>query len=254
MNLVINASEALGEAPGEIRVATRLGRPGAEPADAVHAFDMPKGNCVCLEVSDTGAGMTPATLARVFDPFFTTKFTGRGLGLAATLGIVRTHRGALTVNSTPGRGSTFRLFLPAATRPSEPTVPVIAIAAMPAEGVTLLVVDDEPTVLHTADALLRHHRYTTVLAADGLAAVREFKATPDRFAAVMLDLTMPGLDGAEVLREIRALRPAARVLVMSGFSEADVLHRLRGLGEVTLLHKPFTLATMLAKLNEALAS
>ncbi len=254
MNLVINASEALSETSGEIRVTTRLGQPNAESADAVHAFDVPAGDCVCLEVSDTGAGMSPATLARVFDPFFTTKFTGRGLGLAATLGIVRTHHGALTVKSTLGRGSTFRLFLPAATRVPEPTAPVIAVTAAPVDERTLLVVDDEPTVLHTTAALLRHHRYSTVLAADGVAGVREFKAAPDRFVAVMLDLTMPGLDGAEVLREIRALRPAARVLIMSGFSETDVLHRLRGLGKITLLHKPFTLETMLAKLNETLAS
>ncbi len=252
MNLVINASEALGEAPGEIRVTTRLGRPTAEPADAVHAFDVPSGDCICLEVSDTGEGMSPATLARVFDPFFTTKFTGRGLGLAATLGIVRTHHGALTVQSTVGRGSTFRLFLPAAAPRAGYPGQTITVTPAPASGGTLLVVDDEPTVLATADALLRHHGYTTVLAADGIAALKTFRAEPDRFTAIMLDLTMPGLDGAEVLREIRALRPAARVLVMSGFSEQDVLHRLRGLGEVVLLPKPFTLETMLRQLGAVL--
>jgi CheY-like chemotaxis protein len=196
--------------------------------------------------------MTPATLARVFDPFFTTKFTGRGLGLAATLGIVRTHHGALAVLSTVGQGSTFRLFLPAAAGALVPASVAVPPPPVPASGGTLLIVDDEPTVLHTADALLRYHGYATVLATDGIEAVRIFRETPDRFAAIMLDLTMPGLDGAEVLREVRALRPAARVLVMSGFSEQDVLHRLRGLGEVALLHKPFTWETMLGKLGEAL--
>ena len=253
MNLVINASESLGEANGEIRVTTRLGRPDAEPADVLHAFDLPAGACVCLEVTDSGAGMSPATLARVFDPFFTTKFTGRGLGLAATLGIVRTHHGALAVHSAVGQGSTFRLYLPAvAGTVVSPPVPA-PLPPPPTRSGTLLIVDDEPTVRHTADALLRFHGYTTVLAADGLEAVRIFRENPDRFAAIMLDLTMPGLDGAEVLREVRALRPATRVLVMSGFSEQDVLHRLRGLGRVALLHKPFTLETMLEKLDEALA-
>ncbi len=251
MNLVINASESLSEEPGEIRVRTRVGQPKDTPAEAAHLFEFPPGDGVCLEVEDTGCGMTPETIARVFDPFFTTKFTGRGLGLAATLGIVRTHRGALTVSSTPGGGSTFRLFLPIATDepvPAPPAAPPVA-----ASGGTLLIVDDEPSVRQTAELLLQHHGYTTAVAADGIAAVNLFRATPDRFDAVLLDLTMPGLDGAEVLREIRALRPAARVLVMSGFSEQDVLHRLRGLGAVTLLHKPFTLDTLLAKVGEALA-
>ncbi len=166
-----------------------------------------------------------------------------------TLHIAIDHPSA--VQSAAGHGSTFRLFLPAATPLAAPEVPTAAPPAEPAANLTLLVVDDEPSVLHTADALLRHYGYATVLAGDGIAAVQAFKAEPDRFAAIMLDLTMPGLDGAEVLREIRVLRPAARVLVMSGFSEADVLHRLRGLGRVTLLHKPFTLDTMLAKLREA---
>jgi PAS domain S-box-containing protein len=252
MNLVINASESLGDAPGEIRVRTRAGHPADNPADAAHLFDFPATEGVCLEVEDTGSGMPPETIARIFDPFFTTKFTGRGLGLAATLGIVRTHHGALTVSSTPGRGSTFRLFLPAATHSPAAVTPPTPPPA-PAHDTTLLIVDDEPSVLQTTDALLQYHGFATATAADGIAAVNLFRATPDRFDAVLLDLTMPGLDGAEVLRELRTLRPAARVLVMSGFSEHDVLHRLRGLGPVTLLHKPFELETLLAKVNEVLA-
>jgi two-component system cell cycle sensor histidine kinase/response regulator CckA len=250
MNLVINASEALGEAGGEIRITTRTARPEPTTGGLNYAFDLPAGDCVCLEITDTGQGMTPATLGRIFDPFFTTKFAGRGLGLAAVLGIVRAHNGALTVRSALGQGSTFSLYLPASTQAVKtPTASAAAVPTRNGHG-TILIADDEPVVLTTAAAVLRHHGYETVLATDGHEAVREFKADPRRFAAVLLDLTMPGLDGAEVLRVIRAVQPKTRVLMMSGFSEQDVLNRLRGLGEVAILRKPFTQDTLLARIGE----
>jgi two-component system, cell cycle sensor histidine kinase and response regulator CckA len=251
MNLVINASEALGDGAGEIRLTTRMARPEALGGGVNFSFDLPAGDCVCLEVADTGQGMAPATLARIFDPFFTTKFAGRGLGLAAVLGIVRAHNGALTVQSALGHGSKFRLFLPATTHAAPTPVP-ITVAAAPARngGGTILIADDEPDVLATADAVLRHHGFSTVLASDGHEAARLFRAQPHAFAAVLLDLTMPGFDGAEVLRVIRAVHPGARVLVMSGFSEQDVFNRLRGLGEVAILRKPFTRETLIARVSD----
>jgi PAS domain S-box-containing protein len=253
MNLVINASEALADSPGEIRIATRLGRPVTGSDGVTHSFDLPPTDCVCVEIADSGEGMSGATLNRIFDPFFTTKFAGRGLGLAAVLGIVRVHRGALTVQSTPGQGTTFRLFLPASKvvtpgAKSEPPFP-----PRPGTGGTILIADDEPAVLATADAVLQHHGYRTVLASDGTQAVQRFRENPQGFASVLLDLTMPGLDGAEVLRIIRAERPATPVLVMSGFSEADVVNRLRGLGQVTILRKPFTQDLLLSRIAEAAA-
>ena len=254
MNLVINASEALGEATGDIRLTTRMARPEPPPGGIIHSFDLPAGESVCLEIADTGHGMSPATLARIFDPFFTTKFAGRGLGLAAVLGIVRAHHGALTVESTPGQGTTFRLFLPAAAHFPKPAAAPTPRLPPRAAGGTILLVDDEPVVLATADALLRHHGYKTVLASDGHEAVHQFRASPRGFAAVLLDLTMPGLDGGEVLRVIRALNPDVRVLIMSGFSEHDILARVRGQGPVPVLRKPFTLETLLAKLAETIAS
>ena len=253
MNLVINASESLGDAAGTIHLRTRPGRPDPQPGDVVHSFDLPAGNCVCLEVIDTGGGMDAATLARVFDPFFTTKFTGRGLGLAATLGIVRTHHGALVVRSSPGRGSTFQLFLGACVA-MPAAQPAPAAPPPPNAGGRVLLVDDEPAVLRSADVLLRSRGYDTVLATDGVEALEKFRATPTGFTAVLLDLTMPRLDGAEVLREIRALNPSARVLIMSGFSEQDVRDRLRGLGPIEFLHKPFALQTLLTRLGEVITA
>jgi hypothetical protein len=117
-------------------------------------------------------------------------------------------------------------------------------------GGTILIAEDEPVVLATADALLRHHGYQTVLAADGHEAVHLFRVSPLGFSAVLLDLTMPGLDGAEVLRALRTVNPAVRVLVMSGYSEQDIFNRLHGQGEVAVLRKPFTQETLIARLAE----
>jgi CheY-like chemotaxis protein len=253
MNLVINASEALDGGSGEIRLRTQLGRPEETPGGVVHSFDLPAGECVCLEIADTGHGMGPATLARVFDPFFTTKFTGRGLGLAAVLGIMRVHNGALTVHSLPGTGTTFRLYFAATPTLVAPAGSNPATPPAKANGETLLIVDDEPIVLATADVLLRNAGYQTVLAADGHDAMRKFRADPRGFAGVLLDLTMPGLDGSEVLREMRAINPKVRVLITSGFSEHDILARVRGQQDVPLLRKPFTHETLIARVAELIA-
>lgn len=254
MNLVINASDALGEAPGEINLITRLGRPRIAPGVVLHSFDLPEKNSVCLEVHDTGQGMTPETLARVFDPFFTTKFAGRGLGLAAVLGIVRAHRGALTVESTPGHGTRFSLFLPAVEQAAPPSsqATLTTNSSQPVSGI-ILVADDEPVVLATTDKLLRRRGYQTMLATDGLEAVQKFRDNPDGFAAVLLDLTMPGLDGAEALRAIRKLNPKTPVLLTSGYSERDVLDRLHDQGPVPVLRKPFTNETLLDSIAKVIA-
>lgn len=251
LSLVTNAAEALGDGSGEVRIATRVARPDPS-AGVCHAFDVPPGDCVCIEVSDTGHGMTPVTLARIFEPFFTTKFTGRGLGLAAGLGIVRTHHGALTVDSTPGQGSVFRLHLPV-SRSAKPTFALSISGSVsptrPRAG-TVLIADDEPGVLETTSALLRYQGFETVLAIDGHDAVRQFNAAPRRFAAILLDLTMPGLGGAEALRAIRAVNASVPALVMSGFSEQDVFERVRGLGHVAIVRKPFTQEMLLSRMAE----
>jgi two-component system cell cycle sensor histidine kinase/response regulator CckA len=255
MNLVINASDALGDATGEIRVSTYLGRFEVSPGTLVHSFAELPGDSVCLEVSDTGQGMAPETLRRIFEPFFTTKFTGRGLGLAAVLGIVRACRGTLAVESVPGRGTTFRLYLPAASGPARAGQGLPAAEAAEAgEHRTILVADDEPEVLLTVVNVLRHHGYETVAARDGHEAVERFVANPDLFAAVVLDLTMPGLDGAEALRKIREVSAKTPVLLMSGYSSQNVIDRLQGLKHIEFLQKPFTRATLLAGLAKALAA
>jgi PAS domain S-box-containing protein len=252
MNLVINASEALGERDGTVRVSTGTVRMNAEElAKASASPDAKEGEYVWLEVSDTGCGMDADVLKRIFDPFFTTKFTGRGLGLAAVLGIVRGHRGALTVTSTLGKGTCFRVLLPASADAAE----MGAAATIPDEewkGSGLaLVVDDEETVRSVATRLLDFLGFQTVTASNGREALEIFPTIPGvRF--VFLDLTMPHMDGQETLREMRKLRPDVRVLIMSGFSAQEVANRFAKDGHVDFIQKPFNLALAREKIRRLL--
>ncbi|MBI3884380.1 MAG: transporter substrate-binding domain-containing protein [Opitutae bacterium] len=237
MNLVLNASESFGANPGLIRVASRLVPlgPGGLPR-GLPSGDLPAGAYVCLEISDTGCGMTPPVVERIFDPFFTTKFTGRGLGLAAVLGIVRSHRGALTVASSPGRGSVFQVYLPAASPPPPPR----ANPAAPPPGTAVLVVEDEAPVRQLVLAVLRRGGFDAVGAADGPEALEIFRADPGRYFLALVDLSLPGMDGPAVLGALRARHPALAATIMSGHHEAAAREACASCGPVDFLQKPFT--------------
>ena len=255
MNLLINAGEAIGDASGTISVVTGTVRPGAEWfADAQVAPETPEEEYVFLEVRDSGCGMSAETLARVFEPFFTTKFTGRGLGLAAVLGIVRGHRGALKVTSEIGRGTTFRLLLPAAG----PLPPAAMTLASPAgtslRRALILVVDDEETVRKTVQRLVESMGCDVVTAVDGQDGVEKFRQLSERIAAVVLDLTMPRMDGVEALHGMRGVRGDVRVLLMSGFAEAQALARFAGAGVDGFLQKPFNARDLCDKLRIVLGA
>jgi len=221
MNLVLNASEALGPSGGTVRVATGAGTFDAGAFARSPAGGDPKaGAYVWLEVRDDGVGMDAATLAQMFDPFFTTKFVGRGLGMAAVLGIVRAHAGAIDVESAPGRGTTIRVFFPAAdaARDVAPRAPAPRL-----EGRGLvLVVDDEPQVRRMAELLLRDFGFDVLVAADGAEAIDVLRANADRVDAVLLDRTMPRMDGIETLRELRRIAPAVPVVMTSGYGATIV--------------------------------
>jgi two-component system cell cycle sensor histidine kinase/response regulator CckA len=244
MNLVINAAEAIGDRGGHIAIATGVADINAATlARAVGGAGRKPGAYVFVEVRDTGPGMTPDVLAKIFDPFFTTKFTGRGLGLAAVLGIVRGHEGALHVESTPGQGTTFRLLLPSI--PAAPAPPARVTTANPWQrAASVLVVDDDDSVRTVATAMLRSFGFTTQAAEDGYAGLAAFRAEPAGFDLIVLDLLMPGLTGEQTLVELRRLRPGVRVLIISGFNEGDLLTRHAGGGPLAYLHKPFTRASL----------
>jgi len=240
MNLVINASEAIGPEPGLITVTTRVvGDAAGEAAGAGTSSPGRAGTHVCLEITDTGCGMSAETKTRIFDPFFTTKFTGRGLGLAAVHGIVRGHHGVMAVESEPGQGTTFRLLFPAATGVADP-LHRPAEAAVPWRGSgTVLVVDDEEAVRQVCCAMLKKLGFSVVVAAEGQAAIEAFQAEPDRYALVLLDLTMPQPDGRQVFTALRRVRKDVPTVLMSGFNEEEVLSEFAGVRFDGFLQKPF---------------
>jgi len=208
------------------------------------------GRYVTLEVSDTGCGMTPEVIARIFDPFFTTKFTGRGLGLSALLGIVRSHGGGLKVYSEPGKGTSMKLFLPAAD-------PVVGdgASATPApwrgRG-SLLVVDDETDARAVARAMGTHLGFHVIEASDGEEAVAIFQRRKEEFTLVLMDLTMPRMDGREAFLRMREIDPTVPVVLTSGFSENDAVSDFAGRGLAGFLPKPYQRSQFDAIMRQAM--
>jgi CheY-like chemotaxis protein/two-component sensor histidine kinase len=246
MNLVINASEALDDREGTIVVETGVMHADASFLTAAHSFaELSPGSYVFLEVRDNGCGMTAEVQGRIFDPFFSTKFTGRGLGLAAVLGIVRAHSGALRVLSEPGQGTTFRLLLrpsdaPVSERMAETSTPERLGASV------VLVVDDENAVRLLTSRILKAAGFEVMEAADGKAAVEMYSRDPARVQLVLLDLMMPHLDGEEALREMRRVRADVRAILMSGFSEQELTQRFADAPPAGYLQKPFAREQLLA--------
>jgi signal transduction histidine kinase/CheY-like chemotaxis protein len=246
LNLVTNAAEAVQEPHGLVTVQTHLesnGVRGKQPlSDDV-------GTTLHLQVQDTGAGMDPETQARVFEPFFSTKFTGRGLGLAAVCGIVQSHGGTVEVESLEGRGSTFEVTLPAERRRSggpvpEASSPVAQPPGPSARSGEILVVDDEPAVREILRESLEELGYRTRCLASGRAAVDSCSAGWKQPVAILLDLTMPELDGIATLEALREAGCTAPVVLMSGYAEAEVRERVDASTASAFLHKPFDLDTL----------
>jgi CheY-like chemotaxis protein len=252
MNLVINASEALEDKTGSILIRTGVEQVDGAPPDASFATDLPPGDYVFLEVSDNGCGMDRETLSKIFDPFFTTKFVGRGLGLAAVSGIVRAHRGALRITSEPGRGSLFRILFRSCRAPADPLPAPYSAPALWRGSGTVLLADDEPAVRAVTSQMLKGLGFDVLPAADGQGAIAAFREHLDDIVAVVLDLTMPHMSGEDTLREIRRLRPDVPVLLVSGFSEQDVMTRFCGQAASDFLAKPFKVAELREKMQAVL--
>jgi two-component system cell cycle sensor histidine kinase/response regulator CckA len=252
LNLVINASEAIGDAAGTVTLRTRLEHCSHADLDSRYLpAPLPAGDYVVLEVTDTGSGMDEQTRMRLFDPFFTTKFSGRGLGLAAVLGIVRGHRGTIQVESQPGRGSTFRVLLPASERPASEQAAPTNQGEWRGHGCVLLV-DDEAHVREVGKDMLEHLGFEVSVACGGRGAIDMFAASPAAFVLALVDLTMPHLDGIEVTRRLLAIRPELPVLLTSGYTEEESAERGNSAGVRDFVAKPFSLEALRLKLQAAL--
>jgi CheY-like chemotaxis protein len=254
MNLITNAAEAIGAAGGRIDVATGvLSATRADLERMLLGEELREGPYVFVEVADTGGGMTPETRARIFDPFFTTKFTGRGLGLAAVLGIVRAHRGAIEIESAPGKGTRFRVLFPAGPRAerSARANPGPAPARAAHQG-KLLVVDDDPGVLEVASETLARAGFDVLRAKDGAAAVAAFQEHAGEIRAVLLDLNMPGASGEDTFDAIRRIRPDAKIILISGYSQERTAGHFANPERVSFLQKPFLPSTLLERVHALL--
>jgi PAS domain S-box-containing protein len=252
MNLIRNASEALVEGRGNICVATGkihcdAGSLHAEP----FAEGLAEGDYVFLEVTDNGCGMTAEVKAQMFEPFFTTKFQGRGLGLAATLGIVRGHGGTMQVHSAPGAGTAVRVLLPVSGAPAPPVAGPHARFPLEEQKGTVLVADDEEVVREVAVEMLEAVGFRTLLAKDGLEALEQFQQHANEVSLVLLDFTMPRQNGDEVFRELRRLRPDLPVVLMSGYAPAELRPRFREAEPSICLQKPFSHESLFAAVRQA---
>ncbi len=244
LNLLTNAAEAIGDQNGTVTLSAEyLTAPRIDGGDAAW---------VHIVVEDTGAGMSADVLARIFDPFFTTKMMGRGLGLSAVRGIVNSLGGRLDVQSAPGKGTRFEVFLPAGLAPEEGASTSGAAPRVTTQG-TVLVVDDEESLRRLARRALESMGQTVVEAADGVNGLRRFHEHANALTLVVLDLTMPGMGGAELLREIRRTHPTLRAIIASGYDLADALSAAPRDRYTTFLQKPFGIRALQAAVAEALA-
>jgi PAS domain S-box-containing protein len=253
MNLVINASEAIGDRGGVITVCT--GHMQCDSSYLAGTFvdeQLPAGRYVFLEVSDDGMGMDDVTRGRIFEPFFTTKFTGRGLGLSAVLGIMRGHKGAIKVYSEPGKGTTIKVLFPASSAPAQPLEGDPPKERQWRGSGAVLMADDEETVRKVGGQMLAHLGFRPILAADGQQALSSFLLHKESIVCVIVDLTMPAMDGEETFQEIHRIDPQIPVILSSGYNEQEAVQRFVGKGLAGFLQKPYQLSQLRQKLQEVL--
>jgi two-component system cell cycle sensor histidine kinase/response regulator CckA len=250
MNLVTNASEAIGDKPGVLTVSSSVRECDASYLAETRTVNKPNpGRYIVLEVSDTGCGMDDAVRAKLFDPFFTTKFVGRGLGMSAVLGIVQGHHGAIMVSSKPRKGTVISVLFPAVVKLAEISTirPPISLTVPTASSATLsgtvLVADDEAQVRTLMEMLLQRMGFNVLSASDGQSAVEMFRQNAAEIKFVLIDFTMPNLDGRKALAEIRQIRPEVKVILTSGYESGDVMDRYQQHGFDAFIQKPCDIET-----------
>ncbi|GAB4318251.1 MAG: hypothetical protein Kow0059_11620 [Candidatus Sumerlaeia bacterium] len=255
MNLIINAAEAIGHNDGSIAVTTGVLFADSAYLAATFLYEQQReGRYVFVEVADTGCGMDAATQSRIFDPFFSTKATGRGLGLGAVLGIVRSHGGFVCVTSHVGKGTTIRTGFPVQETPARlPTPEPVQQQPGRLDG-TILVVDDDETARGLVRRVLEKAGASVLTAADGMSALTAFQDNATAVRAVLLDLILPDIPGEEVFHRLRRIGPHVPIIAMSGYNEHLVLHRLAGQQAAGFIQKPFLPSELISKVSAVLKS
>lgn len=253
MNLILNAAEAIGENTGEIIISTYQKDITTNDDHYWQKTTVPlsPGKYVCLRVQDDGIGMDDLTLAKIFDPFFTTKFTGRGLGLAALLGIVRGHKGGLYVATKPNEGTIFELLFPIAEQETA-VLAETAVPPLPQNAGTILIIDDEAPVRDAVIDILEMEHIFVLTAADGKAGIAIYQGRKETIDLILLDLSMPGLSGRETFQALRQVDPNVKIILSSGYHQGEVYRQFSGENVTDFLAKPYHMATLVQKIKQYL--
>jgi len=253
MNLVMNASDAIGEKSGVISITTGLMKVDSAYLASSSINDvLPEGSYVYLEISDTGCGMEASVQERIFEPFFTTKFTGHGLGMSAVLGIVRGHQGTINVSSQLNSGSTFKVLLPICAQLPETLPPNSESSQKEQVSGTILIVDDEESIREIAVVILEEMGYSTLTAVDGEHAVNIYREHQDDISAVLLDLTMPNMNGETCFTKLQEINSKVKVVICSGYNEIESTTRFAGQGLAGFIQKPYLPEALQKKLQAIL--
>jgi CheY-like chemotaxis protein/two-component sensor histidine kinase len=253
MNLLLNAVQAIADKAGSVTIVTSMQH--ITETDSRYwqhtSQALAPGHYVTLEVHDTGYGMAEVVKSRIFDPFFTTKAEGRGLGLAAVLGIVRGHQGGIRVYSEAGQGTTFKLLFPVAQSEQLPKEDKPEIQPIPKKGV-VLVIDDEAAVREAVNDILSDLGLEVIAAPNGESGLSLFQERSEEIELVLLDLSMPGLSGEDTFRALREIAPNVRVILSSGYNEAEATRRFVGKGLAGFLQKPYDINALISKVQHYL--
>lgn len=255
MNLILNASEAIGNASGSITLMTYLTECDEELIDHLSMnYSMKPGTHLCMEIKDTGCGIDPDKIKHIFDPFYTTKFTGRGLGLAAVSGIIKSHNAGLQVESETGKGTTFRVYFPVVdeTVPSTPKSKTEAPLDIKRKNATILIADDEKYIRDLATKMLTIAGYSVLLAQNGREAITMYTENIKQISCIILDLTMPELDGVEALAELRKISYSVPIIISSGYCENDIEERFKDKNISGFLQKPYQITEIVSAIKKAL--
>lgn len=253
MNLILNAADAIGEQVGEITIVTTVCTDTDNDLQNNEQYHLrwserscDKGDYICLSIRDTGCGMDEMTLNKIFDPFFTTKFTGRGLGLASVIGIVRAHEGGIYVTSAPQVGTTFQILFPITEiQIAEEKRPITTNDYTGLAGKLILLIDDEDDVRQVTTEILELSDIRTLNANNGIKGIELFEQHLDEIDLVMVDLSMPGMSGEDVVKRLWEIKPGISIVVLSGYDEYEVSRRLDSRYAVDFLQKPYNLDGLL---------